>query len=79
MLSGLNAYGGSGGSSRVVDVSVPCLADQGKPWKLVILGDSWAANELGARTWPQIIGDHFGWPTLNLATVGAQMKEVVND
>uniref|UniRef100_A0A7S2CWR3 Uncharacterized protein n=1 Tax=Haptolina brevifila TaxID=156173 RepID=A0A7S2CWR3_9EUKA len=65
--------------SRSVDVSVPCVANRSDPWKLVILGDSWAANEGSTRTWPQIIGDLLGWPTLNLATVGAQMKDVVGD
>ena len=58
---------------------MPKPARKGDPWKLVIMGDSWAQNyDRNHRTWPQQLGDHFGWPTVNVAACGATLQDVLN-
>ena len=38
--------------------------------RLVIFGDSWARCD-GVHTWPELLGEHLGWPTINVALPGS--------
>lgn len=38
--------------------------------RLVLFGDSWVRDD-GLVTWPELLGHHLGWPTINVALPGS--------
>ena len=49
--------------------------DGSAPWRLLLFGDSWTHQD-GVRTWPQVLGDNLGWPTLNLGADGTLTEDL---
>lgn len=41
-----------------------------KPIKLILFGDSWVRDDF-MTTWPELLGEHLGWPTINVALPGS--------
>lgn len=39
--------------------------------RLVIFGDSWCRADAQTRTWPELLGEHLGWATINVALPGS--------
>ena len=44
--------------------------DASAPIRLVIFGDSWCRDE-SMKTWPELLGQRLGWPTVNVALPGS--------
>lgn len=57
------ADGTTGTGSNHVDAAPPQV-------RLVLFGDSWVRANTEV-TWPELLGEHLGWPTLNVALPGS--------
>ena len=45
-------------------------ADAPPPIRLILFGDSWVRDDT-MYTWPELLGHHLGWPTVNVALPGS--------
>ena len=42
--------------------------------QLIIFGDSWCKADGYLRTWPELLGERLGWPTINVAIPGSDSR-----
>lgn len=50
-----------------------------EPIRLIIFGDSWAKSEIpGITPWPELLGQHMNWSTLNVAVPGTTSEALLD-